>query len=118
MNSWRFRRSQPAKQVAGAFRASLVLCTDSGPDALNANAASRCTFFRGAKDDNQRAMAERPPRSAVDAIRPRFLTGENGLSQSFHPVLRRCDEKTNPQSDRRPMNKCLALVASENSEIG
>src|SRR5208282_5117455 len=25
-------------------------------------------------------------RSAEDALRPRFLVGENGLSQSFHPI--------------------------------
>src|SRR6202040_3225270 len=50
-----------------------------------------------------------PPRSAEDALRPRFLTGENGLSQSFHPVLRRRDDPTNPQSDRRPMGAVSIL---------
>ena len=50
-----------------------------------------------------------PPRSAEDALRPRLLTGENGLPQSFHPVLRRRDDPTNSQSDRRLMGAVSIL---------
>ena len=49
------------------------------------------------------------PRSAEDALRSRFLIGENGLSQSFHTILRRRDDPTNSQYDECPMGAVSIL---------
>jgi hypothetical protein len=64
---------------------------------------SRCP---GACKSRSRSNCRRP---AEDALRSRFLIGENGLSQSFHPIPWRRDDPDNPQYDECPMGAVSIL---------